>query len=104
MFNTLLPFKIHTRLDQTLKKKSLIFLFGGGENEIFFFTTVINLHSPSYEKHSLSAFHKFRLKSHYFKSYVLLDLILWETQNKEFCNGWVCKAEERRREREKFLW
>lgn len=25
-------------------------------------------------------------------------------QNKEFCNGWVYKAEERRREREKFLW
>lgn len=33
-------------------------------------------------------------------SYILLDFILWETQNKELCNGWVCKAEERRRERE----
>lgn len=60
----------------------------------------MNLHSPSYEKHSLSAFHKFLFKSGYLKSSVLLDWIWWETQNKELCNGWVYKAEERRRERE----
>lgn len=35
-------------------------------------------------------------------SYILLDLILWETQNKELCNGWYAK-QRKEGEKEKIL-